>query len=59
MKNRFQYRLLTAPSEMKAWRMRAFGSPENMTFEAVPRPRPGSGDVLLKVHAAGVGPWDA
>jgi NADPH:quinone reductase-like Zn-dependent oxidoreductase len=29
-----------------------------MKFEAVPRPVPGPGEVLVKVHAAGVGPWD-
>jgi NADPH:quinone reductase-like Zn-dependent oxidoreductase len=29
-----------------------------MTFERVPRPAPGPGEVLVKVDAAGVGPWD-
>jgi NADPH:quinone reductase-like Zn-dependent oxidoreductase len=46
------------PSPMKAWRVHAFGPPEAMIFEPVPRPDPGPGEVLVKVHAAGVGPWD-
>ena len=29
-----------------------------MRFERVPRPNPGPGEVLVKVEAAGVGPWD-
>ena len=29
-----------------------------MQFERVPVPTPGPGEVLVKVHAAGVGPWD-
>jgi NADPH:quinone reductase-like Zn-dependent oxidoreductase len=29
-----------------------------MIFERVPRPLPGPGEVVVKVHAAGVGPWD-
>jgi NADPH:quinone reductase-like Zn-dependent oxidoreductase len=29
-----------------------------MRFERVPRPEPGPGEVLVKVAAAGVGPWD-
>jgi NADPH:quinone reductase-like Zn-dependent oxidoreductase len=47
------------PSEMKAWRVHAFGAPEAMIFETVCLPNPGPGEVLVKVHAAGVGPWDA
>jgi NADPH:quinone reductase-like Zn-dependent oxidoreductase len=47
-----------APSSMKAWRVHDFGPPEAMIFETVPRPDPGPGEVLVKVHAAGVGPWD-
>lgn len=45
-------------STMMAWRMHEFGSPEIMKFERVPRPEPGPGEVLVKVEAAGVGPWD-
>jgi NADPH:quinone reductase-like Zn-dependent oxidoreductase len=44
---------------MKAWRVHEFGPPEVMKLETVPRPEPGSGEVLVKVDAAGVGPWDA
>jgi NADPH:quinone reductase-like Zn-dependent oxidoreductase len=46
------------PSSMKAWRVHEFGPPEAMIFETVPRPDPGPGEVLVDVHAAGVGPWD-
>jgi NADPH:quinone reductase-like Zn-dependent oxidoreductase len=49
----------TAPSTMKAWRVHEFGPPEAMIFETVPRPDPCPGEVLVKVHAAGIGPWDA
>ncbi|WGS17833.1 MULTISPECIES: NADP-dependent oxidoreductase [unclassified Bradyrhizobium] len=45
-------------STMMAWRVHQFGSPEVMKFERVPRPEPGPGEVLVKVAAAGVGPWD-
>ncbi len=45
-------------STMMAWRVHEFGSPEIMKFERVPRPEPGPGEVLVKVAAAGVGPWD-
>ena len=44
---------------MKAWRVHEFGPPDVMKLETVPRPDPGSGEVLVKVDAAGVGPWDA
>ena len=47
-----------APSSMKAWRVHEFGPPEAMIFETVPRPDPGPGEVLVKVHASGGGPWD-
>ena len=45
-------------STMMAWRVHQFGPPEVMEFERVPRPEPGPGEVLVKVAAAGVGPWD-
>src|SRR5215468_3822753 len=43
---------------MKAWRVHRFGPPEAMVLEALPRPSPAVGEVLVRVHAAGVGPWD-
>jgi len=45
-------------STMMAWRVHEFGPPEVMKFERVPRPLPGPDEVLVKVGAAGVGPWD-
>ena len=47
----------THPS-MMAWRVHKFGPPSVMRFERVLRPNPGPGEVLVKVEAAGVGPWD-
>lgn len=47
-----------SPSSMMAWRVHEFGPPEVMRFEQVPRPSPGAGEVLVKVEAIGVGPWD-
>jgi NADPH:quinone reductase-like Zn-dependent oxidoreductase len=47
-----------ARPSMLAWRVHGFGPPEAMTLERVPRPDPGPGEVLVDVHAAGVGPWD-
>jgi NADPH:quinone reductase-like Zn-dependent oxidoreductase len=43
---------------MKAYRVHEFGGPEVIRAEEVERPAPGSGEVLVKVHSAGVGPWD-
>ena len=39
---------------MEAVVLHAFGVPENLRLETVPEPRPGTGEVLLKVHACGV-----
>jgi NADPH:quinone reductase-like Zn-dependent oxidoreductase len=44
---------------MKAVRIHTFGSPEVLSLEEVPQPKPGSGEVLVQVKAAGVGPWDS
>lgn len=43
---------------MMAWRVYEFGTPDVMRFEETPRPSPGVSEVLVKVMAAGVGPWD-
>src|SRR3954466_12889972 len=45
-------------STMMAWRVHEFGPPQVMQFEALSRPEPGPGEVVVKVAAAGVGPWD-
>ena len=45
-------------SSMMAWRVHEFGPPTVMRFERVLRPNPGPSEVLIKVEAAGVGPWD-
>ena len=44
---------------MKAARIHNFGGPEVIIVEEVAVPVPGSGEVLVKVAATGVGPWDA
>src|SRR5664279_2708104 len=44
---------------MKACRVHRFGAPDVITFEEIPQPVPGAGEVLVRVKAAGVGPWDA
>lgn len=44
---------------MKAVRVHQFGGLEAMTYEEVSQPTPGAGQVLVRVMAAGVGPWDA
>jgi NADPH:quinone reductase-like Zn-dependent oxidoreductase len=43
---------------MKAVRIHSFGGPETLVIDEVPRPEPGPGEVLVKVHAAGVNPVD-
>lgn len=49
---------MTVPTTMKAWRVHHFGGPEVMVLEDVPMPAPGAGEVLVRIAAAGVGPWD-
>jgi NADPH2:quinone reductase len=44
---------------MRAIRVRAFGDPEVMRLEDVPDPKPGPGDVLVRIRSAGVNPVDA
>jgi NADPH:quinone reductase-like Zn-dependent oxidoreductase len=43
---------------MKAVRMHGYGGPEVLKYEDVPRPETATGDVLVRVHAAGVNPVD-
>ncbi len=43
---------------MKAILVREFGGPEQLKLEEVPTPKPAAGQVLVRVHAAGVNPYD-
>ena len=43
---------------MKAIRQHEFGGVEVLQYEDAPRPEPASGEVLVKVHAAGINPVD-
>ncbi len=43
---------------MMAMRMHSYGGPEVLRYEDVPRPQVGKGEVLIRVHAAGVNPLD-
>lgn len=44
---------------MKAVRVHQYGGPEVLRYDDdVPVPRPGAGQVLVRVHATSVNPWD-
>lgn len=45
--------------KMKAARIHEFGSPDVIRIDDVPPPTPNEGEILVRVAAAGVGPWDA
>src|SRR5689334_18888436 len=44
---------------MKAVRIHRFGPPSVVVVEDIQRPAPGPGEVLVRVAATGVAPWDA
>src|SRR5262245_40739166 len=44
---------------MKAARIHRFGPPDVILVEDMPRPTPATEEVLVRVIASGVGPWDA
>jgi NADPH:quinone reductase len=43
---------------MKAVLVHEFGGPEVLKLEEVPTPKPAAGQVLVRIHAAGVNPYD-
>jgi NADPH2:quinone reductase len=43
---------------MKAIVVHQFGGPEVLKLEEIPAPRPADGQVLVRIHAAGVNPYD-
>ncbi|HUX22685.1 MAG TPA: NADP-dependent oxidoreductase [Spirochaetia bacterium] len=44
---------------MNAIRVHRFGGIDELVYERVARPQPKSGQVLVRIACAGVGPWDA
>jgi NADPH:quinone reductase-like Zn-dependent oxidoreductase len=46
-------------SNLKAARIHSFGAPDVVVVEEVPRPAPAAGELLIRIAASGVGPWDA
>ena len=43
---------------MKAIQVHQFGGPEVLKIQEVPTPKAGAGQILVRVHAAGVNPYD-
>jgi NADPH:quinone reductase len=43
---------------MRAIRVHQFGGPEVLKLDEIPTPKPAAGQVLVRVHAAGVNPYD-
>ncbi len=44
---------------MRAAQINSFGPPDVITIVELPKPKPQSGQVVVRVRAAGVAPWDA
>jgi NADPH:quinone reductase-like Zn-dependent oxidoreductase len=44
---------------MRAAQIHEWGPPGIIAIESINLPSPGEGEILVRVHSAGVGPWDA
>jgi len=44
---------------MRAWAIDAYGGPELLRLANLPVPETGAQDVLIEMHSAEVGDWDA
>lgn len=49
---------MTQKDTMKAVQIHAYGGPEVLQYEDVPRPQPKENQILVRVHAAGLNPID-
>jgi NADPH:quinone reductase len=47
------------PQQMRAAVIDRYGGPDVLHVATLPVPRPGAGEVLIRLDAAGVGVWDA
>jgi NADPH:quinone reductase-like Zn-dependent oxidoreductase len=52
-------KIRSIPATMKVAGIDKFGPPGVLKLHEVPTPRPGPGEILIAIHAAGVGVWDA
>src|ERR1700680_1236116 len=50
---------MSVPAMMKAAAIDRFGPPQVLTLHTFPVPEPGPSEILIAIHAAGVGVWDA
>jgi NADPH:quinone reductase-like Zn-dependent oxidoreductase len=50
--------MANAMATMKAIRFHTYGAPEVLVYEDAPKPEPGAGEVLVKVHATSINPID-
>jgi NADPH:quinone reductase-like Zn-dependent oxidoreductase len=48
----------TSPQTIHAIRVHSYGGPEQLQLDEIARPKPQEGEVLVRVHAAGVNPID-
>ena len=51
--------IIKIPKFMRAAAIDRFGGPEVLTLHSLPVPVPGPQEVLIRLHTAGVGGWDA
>src|SRR5438874_13837665 len=58
MEDKIMATTMTMKTTMKAVRIHSFGGPDVLRFEDVPVPKPGTNEMLVRVHAAGVNPVD-
>jgi len=52
------YLAIQRRTHMKAIRVNQFGGPEVLKIEEISTPKPDAGQVLVRVRAAGVNPYD-